>query len=113
MLMGYLVIGEVLSRLEIATIIGGTIGILILLNPEWFGNQNNLTAAQLKQEVSMKDWILGVIFGIAFAFTCAMKFVTIRAIGDTIHTSIKNYYFGTLGVFSTLIINIFADPEFF
>jgi len=39
-----------------------------------------------------------------------MKFVTIRAIGETVHTSIKNYYFGIVGVFFTLIFNIFYDP---
>lgn len=40
MLMGYLVLGEELSKGEIFTIFGGTIGILILLNPGWFGQTN-------------------------------------------------------------------------
>jgi len=37
MLMGYLILGEQLSKGEITTIFGGCFGILVLLNPEWFG----------------------------------------------------------------------------
>jgi len=42
-----------------------------------------------------------------------MKFVTIRAIGETVHTSIKNYYFGIVGVIFTMIFNIFYDPAMY
>ena len=38
MFCGYLILDEKLSTREILTIIGGVAGVLILLNPEWFGH---------------------------------------------------------------------------
>ena len=36
MIMGYLVADEKLSKREVVTIICGLMGVIILLNPEWF-----------------------------------------------------------------------------
>ena len=42
-----------------------------------------------------------------------MEFISIRAIGDNIHTSVKNYYFGLVGLITSVLINLFIDPKFF
>jgi len=58
-------------------------------------------------------YALGIFFGVAFSLCAAMKVVAIRAIGDNIHTSVKNYYFGLWGLIVTVIANFFLDPGFF
>lgn len=48
-----------------------------------------------------------------YAFSAAMKIVAIRATGDDIHTSVKNYYLG-LWIFTvSVIVNFYLDPGFF
>ena len=53
------------------------------------------------------DYIIGVIFALTYSVFSAMKYISIRAIGDDIHTSVKNYYFGVMGGIFTLVVNIF------
>lgn len=42
-----------------------------------------------------------------------MKLISIRAIGENVHTSVKNYYFGVIGGIVTLLANCYLDPSFF
>lgn len=56
---------------------------------------------------------LGLFFGFLFAICSAMKFITIRAIGDNIHSSLKNYYFGLLSTLAALIACSVTAPNFF
>ena len=58
-------------------------------------------------------YALGIFFGVAYSLSAAMKVVSIRAIGDNIHTSVKNYYFGLWGLVVTVIANFYLDPGFF
>lgn len=52
-------------------------------------------------------------FAAGFSVCSAMKYISIRAIGDNVHTSVKNYYFGLVGAVFTLLVNLYLDPGFF
>lgn len=56
---------------------------------------------------------MGLVFSLGFTVCSAMKYISIRAIGDNVHTSVKNYYFGLIGAIFTIIINLYFDPGFF
>lgn len=60
-----------------------------------------------------KRWDIGVIFCLLFMVFSSMKLISIRAIGENVHTSIKNYYFGVVGGIVCLIVNLFLDPNFY
>lgn len=115
MIMGYLVADEKLSVREIITIIFGFAGVVLLLNPQWFSFDDHALEVMAKKgkKVSNQDWILGMLFAAGFSLSSAMKYISIRAIGDNVHTSVKNYYFGLVGAIFTLIVNIYLDPGFF
>ena len=54
-----------------------------------------------------------MIFSLGFTVCSAMKYISIRAIGDNVHVSVKNYYFGLIGALFTIVINFYFDPGFF
>lgn len=115
MILGYITADEIMTWREITTIVFGLIGVIIVLNPSWFTDGPSLTSVQLKDNRthSKGDYFLGIIFCGGFAITSAFKYITIRAIGDNVHTSVKNYYFGVIGCIFTVIANIFMQPEWF
>ena len=57
--------------------------------------------------------MIGLFFALLFSIFSSMKLISIRAIGENIHTSVKNYYFGVIGSVVTLIANVFLQPSFF
>lgn len=112
MILEYFVTSDKLSPREVATILIQVFGVVILLNPQFFGNSHvpaNATAAQRNHY--MIDYVLGITFGLLYSFTGAMKYITIRAIGDNVHSSIKIYYSGTIGLAATIVICLFTNPE--
>lgn len=54
-----------------------------------------------------------MLFSAFFTLSSAMMFVSIRAIGDNVHTSVKNYHFGVVGVLLTMSFILYQDPSFF
>ena len=61
----------------------------------------------------MTDYIIGLFFAALFAIFSSMRMISIRKIGENVHTSIKNYYFGLVTLVVTLIANIFIDPKIY
>lgn len=108
MILGYFVLDEKLSAREILTIIGGVAGILILVNPEWFGHETvNVGKAHKKRTNSTSGYTIGLFFALLFSIFSSMKLISIRAIGENIHTSVKNYYFGVIGSVVTVVANMY------
>ena len=114
MILGYFLLDEQLSQREILTIIGGVAGVLILLNPEVFGNNYEVPGQTKKQkEKSTFDYVIGLFFALLFSVFSSMRMISIKKIGEGVHTSIKNYYFGLVTLVVTLIANLFIDPEIY
>lgn len=115
LILGYYVADEQLSRQEIATIVFGFIGVLLVVNP--FQMDKDVSSVDGNQSHSQKrekyEFFLGIIFTAGFTVCSAMKYISIRAIGDNVHTSVKNYYFGLTGSIFTLALNLYLDPGFF
>lgn len=105
MLLGYFISGEVLSWREITTIVFGLVGVIIVLNPSWF-NADPSFVVKDKVEKTSTDIVFGSIFAVGYCICAAMKYIMIRGIGDNVHTSVKNYYFGFVGCVFTMIVNI-------
>ena len=51
--------------------------------------------------------------GFAFGFIQAGKLIAIRSIGDSVHSSLKNYYFGQSSIIVGLIACAYMDPNFY
>ena len=83
MLLGYFILDEKLSYREIFTIVGGVIGILILVNPELFGDHRKVDMGkrQEKRENSGSGYLIGLFFALLFSIFSSMKLISIRAIG--------------------------------
>ena len=116
-LCGWLYAGEKLSKEELVCVAGGFAGVLLLLNPSFFSGLQ-LSDLALKMRVgadlaAYPRFNLGLMFGGLFAIFSAMKFITIRAIGDNVHSSLKNYYFGILSTLTCLTGLVFSSPNFF
>lgn len=112
MLLGYFMSGEVLSCREITTIVFGLCGVIIVLNPGWFNSDPSFHHVE-KVHHSSADYLIGMCFAAGYCICSAFKFIMIRAIGDNVHTSVKNYYFGFIGGVFTIIVNFFLDPGFY
>jgi len=114
---GYFLAGEHVSCHQLVAITGGFAGVVLLLNPQFFnGLHMNELALKLRASHDREmypHFYLGLVFGFLFAICSAMKFITIRAIGDNIHSSLKNYYFGLLSTLAALIACVFVAPNFF
>jgi len=111
-LMGWLYAGEKLSKEEIFSVAGGFAGVLLLLNPTFFSGLQ-ISDLALKMRVgadlaAYPKFNLGIMFGGLFSVFSAMKFITIRGIGDDVHSSLKNYYFGIMSTFTCLIGLVFS-----
>jgi len=109
--------GEKVSFPELVAITGGFAGVLLILNPSLFGQfQMSDMALKLRASSDMQMYPrfnLGLLFGFLFSISSSLKFLAIRAIGDNIHSSLKNYYFGVLATLSSLIACAFLAPNFF
>ncbi len=70
----------------------------------------NLRASEMKM---YPNYNLGLVFGGLFAIASSMKFITIRKIGDNIHSSLKMYYFGILSTLGALVTCALTAPNFF
>jgi len=55
----------------------------------------------------------GILLGLMYCCLQGGKFLAIRSIGDNIHSSMKNYYFGISSTVIQLIWVAFQYPEFF
>ena len=55
----------------------------------------------------------GLFFTVLLLLFSGIQFVSIRAIGDNFHASIKNYYLGMAGTIVTLVANLYFEPAFF
>ena len=116
MLLGYFILDENLSTREIVTICGGVAGILILINPQYFNfekTEAKISLGGTKSKESTKNYMIGLIFALLFSVFSSMKLISIRAIGENVHSSIKNFYFGVIGFFVMLVVNAFLQPEFY
>jgi len=115
-LLGYLVAGERISAREVITIIGGTLGVVMLTNPLLFNKRNpnsNLVQREHSEHKQYPHYEWGIFFGILFAIFSAMNLISIRSIGGNIHSSINNYYFGLLSTIITLMVAAYTDPLIF
>lgn len=107
LILGYFFVGEKLSRREIACILCGFVGILmVIIKCDKKPDLNTIKKTD-------HNFILGFIASACYTFSQTLMFFKVRAIGDDIHPCIKNYYYGVLGIFITLLINIYLDPQYF
>lgn len=65
--------------------------------------------------MSKETWnlIIGIILALCTITFSGLRSVAIRKIGDNIHSSVKNFYFGLSSTVILLIANTFIQPEFF
>lgn len=107
MIFGYFLAGEELSVREITTIVFGFIGIIIVMIPI-----NEIPDGNNTQK-NNDNLLLGLLSSAAFTICTAMKYISIRCIGENMHPSIKNYHLGLSGVALSLLITAYLDPGFF
>jgi drug/metabolite transporter (DMT)-like permease len=96
-LLAYFISGESLSYGEIITITLGFTGVLILVNPSIFESDGNNDIEKYPH------FILGCFYAIMFSIFSALNFLSMREIGNAVHSSVKTYYFGALSTFLTLL----------
>jgi len=114
-LFGYVLAGEKLSKEEMIAVTGGFAGVVLLLNPTLFSGMSGAAMkTRMASDLAMYPrYNLGLVFGVLFSVFASMKMITIRAIGDNVHPSLKNYYFGVLSTVTALVTCAINTPNFF
>lgn len=88
-IIAWLWVGEKLSVKEIVYISGGFAGVLMLVNPSWFRLDVHLTTQiEMKDKKEYPYELLGFLSAISFSIFSALKLITMRDIGNVIHSSV-------------------------
>jgi drug/metabolite transporter (DMT)-like permease len=82
--LGWLIADEAMSKIEISSMIGGFMCVVILTNPDLlFENHNKeLNMRDKEDEKEYPYFWVGVFFALLFTVFSAMNFITIRGLGD-------------------------------
>ena len=110
-IIAWLWVGEKLSMKEIIFITGGFMGVLMLVNPSWFRLDVHLTTQiEIKDEKEYPHEIFGFMSAIAFSIFSALKLITMRDIGNVIHSSVTTFYFGVFSSVISITFMLFYQP---
>ena len=101
----YLIMGEKLSIREIICIIFGFIGVVLVVA---IGKSSGGPSGSKSDTGNL---LVGLAFAAGYMICTALKFISIRAIGDDVSACVKNYYLGVYGTLFTLGMNFYVDPQ--
>lgn len=86
-------------------IVGVVAGVFVLIIPNWKHRELSDPSKKLNHETLCL--LIGLILALCTITFTALRTVAIRKIGDNIHGSVKNYYFGLSAMILILLANVF------
>ena len=116
-LMAYFILGESLSIPELCAIVGGFFGCLMITKSDMFIDDDNPESLELQQRESKDEFNYpfygwGVFLAFLFCFVAAMNTISMREMGNMVHSSVKTFYFGALSSILTIIFFVFYNPAY-
>lgn len=110
-LIAYLLEGEQLSKRELSTIVIGFLGVLMIVNPEWFNPGSTVIKRERQDSKNYPYYYFGAFFGVLFAILSAMNFITIRQMSNNMYVSLKTYYFGVMATGLSFLLCVVVSPK--
>lgn len=109
-LAGYFFNKEIITRMEILSICGGFLGVLVLTNDSYFIDAETKERHRADQR-KYHYYYVGV--GMAFLYTVfsALNFYEMRQMGHGLHSSIKTYYFGAMCSLGTFLYIVATEYD--
>ena len=115
-LLAYIMMGEKLAVSEVLTIFGGFMGVVVLTNPKLFMHTTGNKAFEMQAMMDAElypHYGVGIICACMFAVFSALNFLSMREIGNCVHSSIKTFYFGAISTGIMIVWLAFTDIEFY
>jgi drug/metabolite transporter (DMT)-like permease len=111
--MAYFVKDEKLTVFEIIVIILGLFGCLMLTNTDLFIQDDISDQRNNSDLIKYPYYYLGFFFSVLFTILNALKIMAMSELGNTVHSSLKTYWFGTFSTISATLFLTFYDPAIF
>lgn len=105
MLLAWLINNEKISFREILMIIGGVAGVFVLIIPNWIHSKGANPSKKMNEQTLRL--LIGIILAMCTITFSGLRSVAIRKIGDNVHSSVKNYYFGLSATIVLLLANVY------